>query len=182
MREPREEHIWGPIARNPDLVGFGGALALNHVQLGNQSGYADLVLLPVAGPKKLVVIEAKNASDRRSSADVIGQLLKYYAHALDLGPVGIEALRVAARAARTSPQLSFKQVLGVRSSSDAEARCRASGTLRPEDLQLLIALDEDARRFEPRLFKTAAVLCERHQIPIGVVVVSPRGVEWRYRE
>jgi hypothetical protein len=76
MRQPREKHIWGPIAEQPALIGFPGAEPLNHVQLGNQSGYADLILLPTNGLRKLVVIEAKNATDRRSSADVIGQLLK----------------------------------------------------------------------------------------------------------
>lgn len=179
-----EEHIWRPIAEKPELLGYPGAAALNHVQLGNQSGYIDLILLPPQGPKKLVLVEAKSARDRRSSADVIGQLLKYYAHALDLTATSLEAFKRAAVSAsgvgRDSRLLSFKQVFGADTLRKAQEKAMVGARLEPQDLHLLVALDQDARKFEPRLLKVAAVLSDRHQVPIGVVTVSGGHVTWRY--
>jgi hypothetical protein len=45
-RPDAEEAIWRPIGLNHEALAFLGASALNHCQLGNQSGYVDLVLFP----------------------------------------------------------------------------------------------------------------------------------------
>jgi len=185
-RPHAEEHIWRPIALRPELVGYPGAATLNHVQIGNQSGYVDLILLPVRGPKKLVLIEAKSTRDRRSSADVIGQLLKYYSHALDLAEEGLRALRKAALASenkRVSRLLSIRHVMKATSLLEAGALAGAGQRIQPDAIQLLVALDQNAGKLEPRLVKTAAVLSEGHQVPIGVViVVDDNHVVWRYPE
>jgi hypothetical protein len=185
QRPYAEDHIWRPLAQRPRHLGHPSALSLHQVQIGNQSGYADLLVLPQTGPTKLVVVEAKRAGDRRSSADVVGQLLKYYAHALDLGSDGLAALTAFAREARRTgvrPRLlSFKQVLGTRSLKEAQKRAARGAPLKPRNLQLVVALDADARKFEPRLLKIAALLCTRHCIPIGVIVVGNRGSRWLCR-
>jgi len=170
-----EESIWRPIFMKPDLVGYPGAAALHHVQVGDQSGYVDLILLPRTGPKKLVLVEAKRARDRRSSADVLGQLLKYYAHALDLGDSGVELLQEAAqRDRRKGRLLSFKEL--------THGVTPRGGQLDPRKLDLLVALDYAAPKIGPRLVKTATVLRELHGISVGVLVVESRSrVTWIYR-
>lgn len=179
-----EERIWRPLAERPNCLGQGyaGAVALHQVQLGDQSGYADLILIPRRGAKKLIVVEAKHARDRRSSADVIGQLLKYYAHALDLGAAGLAAYTTCARKARRrrrlSRLLSFKAVLGCASLEEAKEKAVRGAHLRPKDIQLLVALDMDARKFAPRLLKTVRLLRRLHDIPLGIVVVAKGRAAW----
>ncbi len=173
-----EAEIWSPIAQQPDTIGYPGALTLHHVQIGNQSGYVDLLLLPTTGPKQLVLVEAKSAGDRRSSADVIGQLLKYYVHALDLGSSGLEALKRVAREnlarGRPSRLLSFKYILKA-GGLNAGAHGRL---LEPGEIELIVAVDRNAPKFASRLLKTARVLRQKHEIPLGVVVVTDGTPRW----
>jgi hypothetical protein len=175
-----EEHIWHPIAVRP--LGYRGAVALHQVQIGNQSGYVDLILLPKGGQKKLVLVEAKRADDRRSSADVVGQLLKYYAHALDLGSDGLRAFLKCAHGERPSRLVSFKRALECASLSEAQARAGAGVPLRADDIQLVVAVDRDARKFAPRLLKIVRLLHGRHRIPIAVALVDGDRPRWLHSQ
>jgi hypothetical protein len=179
-----EQAIWGAVAKAPQCLGrdYSRALAIHQVQLGNQSGYVDLILLPRGGGKKLVIVEAKHARDRRSSADVIGQLLKYYAHALDLGAAGLASFMACAqdgeRGRRASRLLSFKAVMKCHSLKAAAEKARNGARLRSSDVQLIVAVDTNAAKFTQRLLKVADLLRTAHGVPIGVVEVGKSTTRW----
>lgn len=182
MERPHaEEAIWRPIAERSDELGFAGSTALNHLQLGHQSGYVDLVLFPKAGPS-LVLIEAKHADDARSAADSVGQLLKYYTHALALGSDGLIALRTVATQSsagdRSSRLLSLKSIFGTRSQSEAQVRAGAGVPLTPEDIGLVIAVDHVAPKFDQRLFRSVAALDRYPGLSIGIAVVQNGRPRW----
>jgi len=68
MRNERpyaEESIWRPIAQDPSKLGLRGAIALNHLQLGDQAGYIDLVLFPRAG--------SRSSLSRQSAQEMLGR-------------------------------------------------------------------------------------------------------------
>jgi hypothetical protein len=176
-----EEAIWGPIADRPAVLGFREAVGLHHCQLGNQSGYVGLVLFP-KHKYRLVLVEAKRAADSRSAADVVGQLFKYYTHALALGHEGVKGLREGAAkwggSQRPSRLLSLKQLFGARSLSEAQDQARKGQPLLPRDIGLVIALDAVAPKLEPRLFRALDALWEHHRLSIGVAVVDAAGPRW----
>ena len=176
-----EEAIWRPIGLNPEALGFPGASALNHCQLGNQSGYVDLVLFPRNSPR-IVLVEAKRVDDSRSAADVVGQLLKYYTHALALGSEGIEVLRKAAAkwgcGDRPSRLLSLKWLFDAGSLDAAQVQAGAGKTLLPQDIGLVIAVDAIAPKLEPRLLRAVAALEKHHGLSIGIAVVDVTGPRW----
>jgi hypothetical protein len=176
-----EEAIWRPISENPEALGFPNATALNHLQMGDQSGYIDLVLFPAEGPS-LVLIEAKHAADSRSAADSVGQLVKYYTHALSLGSDGLAILRTTATASRSGSRpsrlLSLKSIFAAGSQAEAQTRAGAGMPIRPQDVALVIAVDQVARKFEQRLFRTVEALDHHHGLSIGVAVVQDGRPRW----
>jgi len=181
-----EERIWKPLALDPGLLGFPGAVALYQAQIGNQSGFVDLVLFP-SQRTKVVLVEAKRAADGRAAADVIGQLLKYYTHALNLGQAGVERMRNLAsdlshgRVLR-SRQVSLKSLFNAKSSVSAQEEAAAGDQLHPADIELIVALDDDAPKFQPRLIASSETLSRWHYIPLSVVIVPGDGsVKWRFQ-
>jgi hypothetical protein len=176
-----EEAIWRPIGRNPEALGFPGATALNHISLGDQGGYVDLALCPRSSPS-IVLIEAKRSGNPGSAADVVGQLLKYYTHALALGSEGIDVLRKQAVRwgcdDRPSRLLSLKWLFDAPSLEEAQVRASAGKALRPQDVALVVAVDAVAPKFEPRLFRAVEALEKHHGLCIGVAVVHASGPRW----
>jgi hypothetical protein len=110
QRPYAEERIWRPLADRPNCLGDGytGAIPLHQVQLGDQSGYADLILLlPHRDPEKLVVVEAKHARDGRSSADGTYKTVRD-----SRGPIRREAShpRIEIQAVRVLRQLRLRGI------------------------------------------------------------------------
>ncbi len=173
-----EKHIWGPIATHPEDVGYFGALPLPHVQLGRAGGYIDLVFLPDprrSGPK-LVLIEAKHATNSESSDKVIGQLLKYYARALRIGTAGLAKLRECAEREcagypRQGSLLSMGKALGT-SQTEARRLLEGGDPLAPGDLALIVALDEFHNKQARRLGFIINTLRKHHNLPIEVFTVA----------
>lgn len=175
-----EEAIWRPILEFPECVGFPGAIGIHQVQLGDQAGYVDLALiLPPSAGLRLVLVEAKRTANRASSADVVGQLLKYYAHALNLGPPGLKALAAAAARPRPSRLVSFRDVMGTKSLKAAgEAACETGARLQPAEIGLVVALDRTATKLKPRLELIADVLDRHHGISIGICSIESGRPAW----
>jgi hypothetical protein len=81
----KEKEIEKILMDNTDLLGYPRAEVMRNVVFVPGRGRADVILLPANGLHRLVLIEVKRASASDAGDKVIGQLLKYYAHALTLG-------------------------------------------------------------------------------------------------
>ena len=113
-----EQAIWGRIARAPECLGlsYARARAIHQVQVGNQSGYVDLILLLPPGGRK----EARH----RRGETFTGP---YVAWAKD--------------GRRTSRLLLFKAVLRCDTLKTAAEKACNGKRLRPSDIQLIVAVD-----------------------------------------
>jgi hypothetical protein len=138
-----------------------------------------VVLLPLHGPVRLVLVEAKTAAAQDAASKVVGQLLMYYAGALMLGSAGIRALREFAikypERARGTSWVSPKMLSGGVSPPQKAFEVLYKGRrLTPQQVHLFVALDGDAHRgFEP----TLQTLREHHGLPIGFVLVRGGKIE-----
>ena len=87
---PNEAAIETRVMRNREkILGIGESLCIRRCRMGPDYGVADLVFLPQGGKHKLVIVEAKQASSADAKIKVVGQLLMYYAGALELGLAGM---------------------------------------------------------------------------------------------
>ena len=81
-----ETFIENNVIRNREKVlGVRDSLFLRSARIGRGFGIADLFILPQRGPHRIIVVEAKQSSSADAKIKVIGQLLMYYAGALELG-------------------------------------------------------------------------------------------------
>ena len=58
----RERIIENAVMANPDRLGYPGALSIRNLRVAPTSGRLDVALLPIEGPKQLVLVEAKGAT------------------------------------------------------------------------------------------------------------------------
>ena len=182
-----EGHIWKRLAAHPEQIGYPVALALHHVQVGKSSGYLDLMLIPDAGcvdnGHRLVLIEAKRAKSDEASCQVIGQLLKYYVRALEIGDEGLNGLKKFAQRIRDGQKppkklISLKAVFGTHTLEDAYERVAKGRKLEPAEIGLIVAIDEYQPKLQRRLLYITEVLRTRHALPIRVALVSNRRVRY----
>lgn len=173
-----EHDIWRRIAAHPEDIGYPNALALDQVQLGRHGGYIDLVLFPdpVASPKKLVLVEAKNVKNSDSSDKVVGQLLKYYARALRIGAEGLEGLRRFAKqeaggSRRDGAVRSMRKVFNAHSQLEAHKLLEQGTPLTPGDVALVVALDSYQDKQARRLGLIVLTLQKHHHLPIALFEV-----------
>ena len=174
QRAGRERIIEEAIINHPDRVGFPGALAIRDWWISPNSGRLDLGLLPIDGSRELVLIEAKAASSADAAAKVIGQLLMYYAGALQLGAQGLACLRAYASAERTEACSTLKKSVlrfsgGIVPKAAAWSHVQGGQPLRPEQVALFLALDAEPPR---ALRPTLAVLQRQHGLQIGLIIVQ----------
>ena len=173
----REKFIENNIIRNRDRVlGIRDALFIRRSRVGRGFGVADLIFLPARGPHRLVIVEAKQASSVDSKIKVLGQLLMYYAGALQLGAHGIRLMRRFAtdhaRSARSLRPISLKMLSGGVSPPDAAwAELCKGRAIRPSQVALYAALDA-----RPGNALTSALreLAQHHGLDVGVVTVLGR--------
>jgi hypothetical protein len=181
MRRTGREHvIEEAIMNHPEKLGFAGALAIRNCRVSRPTGLADIVLLPNRRNRvRLVLVEAKVAKAPEAAAKVVGQLLMYYAGALMLGELGLEALRGfakkhprLARGTQRKPLPTLIRGLSPRPKSIEalfEKPC-----LTPAEIQLFIAIDGMP---QPALHRTLQAL-RLHGLQIGLVVVQKKRIVW----
>ena len=91
---PGEASIENSVIRNRESVlGIRDSLYIRRCRMGPGFGVADLVILPQRGKHKLIIVEAKQASSADAKIKVLGQLLMYYAGALEFGLSGVRLMQ-----------------------------------------------------------------------------------------
>lgn len=158
---------------HPEALGFPGAFGIRNVRVAPHCGRIDVMLLPVAGPRRLVLVEVKHSDAADAASKVIGQLLMYYAGGLQIGARGLELLRRFATnrdAARRHGTKSPKQLSGGLSPpSKAWDLLQSGERLEPGEIALYIALTGLPR---PALRDAVAALRDHHGLTIGLVIVQ----------
>jgi hypothetical protein len=181
----RERVIEDAIMRRPDQLGYPGALCIRNWRVALTCGRVDVGLLPIKGPKKLVLVEAKSARAPDAQSKVVGQLLMYYAGALTLGSKGLACLRTFAGNEELAPRNHSKKSLiklgglcptdiaqakleGRRPTDLAWEKMSSGKPLLPHQLSLFIALDDEPHKF---LREILDALQRHHGLSIGLVIV-----------
>jgi len=171
-----EQFIENNVIRNRGQFGCADSVYIRRCLVGRGFGIVDVMLLPLRGPHRVVLIEAKKASSMDASSKVIGQLLLYYVGALHLGLQGLRNLRKFAaehvRSARSTKPKLLKTLTGGISPPDAAWQEMQKGRkLKPKQIRLYIALDA----LPPAgLVSALTVLASEHSLNIGVVSVLAR--------
>ena len=169
----RERLIEEAIIKHPEALGFPGALAIRDWWISATSGRLDLALFPTCGARDLVLIEAKGAKAADAASKVIGQLLMYYAAALELGSEGLTCLRRYALDHRGDACSTVKKSVlrvtgGIRPKAAAWAHLARGAPVAPERVALFLAIDDEPHR---ALRPTLRALHTRHGISIGLAIV-----------
>lgn len=172
-----ERDIEEAIMRRPDKLGYPGARSIRNWRVAKTCGRLDVGLLPIEGPKKLILVEAKCVKAPDAASKVVGQLLMYYAGALTLGSEGLACLTAFARkksVARNTSKKSLIKLCGDKCRTEAAwAKLSRGKLLLPRQLSLFIALDD-----EPSPFLSAMLVALRrnHSLSIGLVIVRNRRI------
>lgn len=178
MKTPSEQRaeykIEEAVINNFQVLGYRNIYPpIRRVQmLDHSSGVVDLMLLPKDHQHRLVLVEAKHSSNAEAGEKVIGQLLKYYVHGLEIGANGLRQLQgfsekdpeLARKATVIRPQRLFGGVH--RSLAFPEMK---KGTLiLPKEIGLYIAVDGE---IEKSLERIVSILRTHHNLNIGVIQV-----------
>ena len=174
---PGEASIENSIIRNrASVLRLPDSLYVRRCRMGPGFGVADLVILPQRGKHKLVIVEAKQASSADAKIKVLGQLLMYYAGALEFGLGGVKLLRRYAverhRTARSHTRSSLKAISGGVTPPDAAwAALQKGRRLTPGNVRLVAALDTEPG---DTLKRALDALTNSHGLHIDVVSVLGR--------
>lgn len=184
----RERDVEEAIMRNPEELGYLGARSIRNWRVARTCGRVDVGLLPIDGPKKLVLVEAKCVKASDAASKVVGQLLMYYAGALTLGWKGLACLRAFAdkkcalclkglvcrspaadkKCARDTSKKALIRLAGLGPTDAAWEKLSSGKLLSPHQLSLFIALDGEP---SPILLAILKALQCSHDLPIGLVIV-----------
>ena len=124
---------------------YAGALAIREFHLRGV-GMPDVLLLPQAGPHRLVIVEAKRStSTDASTGEVVEQLLKYFAECVRFGSEGLVLLtkfiiRKPSRAHDKEKVRPMDLVTDGTESPQVYSRMFKGETLTPEEIGLFTAL------------------------------------------
>ena len=135
------------IMQSPEVLGYPDALAIRHIRFdtNKKSGKLDLLLLPSSGSRKVVLIECKRSNAPDADRKCIGQLLKYWAFALQLGDEGVTRLTNYAIHHSNDSQCTAlttpKKILNVTKEPTEDNPLRNGQKLQPEEIGLFIAID-----------------------------------------
>jgi hypothetical protein len=171
-----EQFIENNAIRNRGQFGYTDAVYIRRCRAGRGHGIVDVMLLPLRGPHKIVLIEAKRFSSADAPAKVIGQLLLYYAGTLKLGQRGLRHLRHFAtahpvKARSTKPKMLKTLTGGISSGEAAWEEMQKGRKLKPSQIKMYVALD--ARPAEG-LKSALTALAAEHDLSIGVISVLGR--------
>lgn len=171
-----ERFIENNIIRNRHQLGYPDSVFIRRSRIGRGFGIVDVALFPLRGRHRIVLIEVKQGTAQDATSKVVGQLLMYYAGALELGLRGIRHMREFAvmhpRKARGVSQKSLKTLSGGISPPDEAWReLRKGRKLKPSQIRLLVGLDD-----EPSAGLKGALtrLARHHDLRIDVVSVLAR--------
>lgn len=174
-----ESHIIEPVLENLGAIdpSWSGAACVREAQIGRGSGYVDLLVLPPQSAQhRVVLVEGKRLDNDEASAKVLGQLLKYYAHARRLGREGLDRIRTTAGEAAVRgvsyARWSLARLLGAGGQDEACGLATLGEPLGADEIALVIALDQYGAKLHRRLGMAVLVLAgEEHRLPITVVEV-----------
>lgn len=183
-----EQHITRVAAKHPEQLGYPGALTVSGFVWGDAGGVADLVIFPTKGRVRLAIVEVKRAKrdafggrNPQAHADVVGQLLKYYARALTLDIREVKAVvkYLEGRGKSHHRRLSLRRVANTSAIGAAPRTGRAGRTLKPEEVRLHILVNRPTTALRRRLPRICRVLKRHHRLPIRVWYVASRPREIR---
>jgi hypothetical protein len=162
------------IMNDPGKLGYKGAPAIRNVRIAPNAGRIDVILLPSNG-RRLVLIETKQSSASDAAAKVTGQLLMYYAGALNFSIDGLEIIRKFAiehpDEAQKTGWISAQRICGGLSKLKAWKRLQSprKNRLQPTDIDLFIAVDGKPKQ---SLIDTVNMLNVHHNLGIKIVTVE----------
>ena len=178
-----ERYIENAVLSNTHELGYPGALCIRRCRAGMGFGFVDLLLLPIRGSHRVVLVEAKLATAPDAAGKVIGQLLLYYAGLLRFGTRGIRMLReftaMNPKKARSCSSKPFKALTGGRFDRDSAWREFQKGRkIGPHQIALFVAINGEPQE---SLKASLQTLSESHNLQIGVIsVIKKNQLEiWR---
>jgi hypothetical protein len=174
----REYRIENAIMKRPEALGYPGALVIRNARVSRITGRVDLMILPGRGPKKLVLVEAKQVESPDASCKAIGQLIMYYTAALQIGLKGLSKIRRFAESnptqARSTRNTSLNKLSGgARSQDEGWNMLQEGRKLRPGEIALFLALNGKPKQ---KLIDNLRLLKRHHRLGIRVVIANKRGV------
>src|SRR3990172_5913984 len=175
MTKGMEAIIEEAIMKNPGELGFKQALAIRNVRIAPVAGRIDVLLLPTKGKKRLVLVETKQSTASDTASKVTGQLLMYYAGALNLSIDGLDIIRDFVKEypheAWSRGWISAQRMCGGLSKEAAWKLMQnpKKGRLSPADIDLFIAVDGKPKQ---SLIDIVDMLNTHHQLGIKLVTVE----------
>lgn len=171
-----ERFIENNVIRNRGLLGYADSVYIRRCRTGRGFGIVDVMLLPLRGPHRVVLIEAKQSTSADAPSKVIGQLMLYYAGVLQFSLRGVRHLKHFAttypRSARSTEPKLLKTLTGGISPPDAAWREMQMGRkIQSKQVGLYIALDAHPSE---GLASALSVLASEHGLSIGVISVLGR--------
>ena len=168
-----EHELQDAVIANAADIGYPDVGVIRNVRFSAESGRVDIMLLPAEGLHRIVLIEAKRHSAADAPDKVVGQLLKYYAHALTLGTRGVERYREYALANPNASQDNEKttphKVLGGLSGPEVWQQLAEGRQLQPQEIGLYLAFDGHPSSV---LKQIITVLDVHHNLRIGAIQVA----------
>jgi len=175
MTNGMEALIEEAIMKNPGELGYKQALAIRNVRIAPVAGRIDVLLLPTKGKKRLVLVETKQSTASDAASKVTGQLLMYYAGALNLSTDGLDIIRDFVKEypdeAWSRGWISAQRMCGGLS-KDASWKLMQNPKKRrlsPADIDLFIAVDGKPKQ---SLIDIVDMLNTHHQLGIKLVTVE----------
>jgi hypothetical protein len=178
MAKGMESIIEEAIMKNPGDLGdnYKQAIAVRNIRIAPAAGRIDVLLLPTKGKKRLVLVETKQSIASDAASKVTGQLLMYYAGALNLSTDGLDIIRNFARVypeeAWSRGWISAQRMCGKGLSKDAAWKLMQSPKKRrlsPADIDLFIAVDGNPKQ---SLIDIVDMLNTHHRLGIKLVTVE----------
>ena len=172
----QERFIENRVIRNRDKLGYADSTFIRRCRVGRNFGIVDIVLFPVTGRHKIVVIEAKQVTSADSASKVIGQLLMYYTGFLHHGMRGLRLMRQFAASHPDSARSNRNKLLktlsgGISPPDDAWLELQKGRKIRPEQIGLYIALDQEP---SISLKSSLSVLSKGHNLEIRIIIALPK--------
>lgn len=175
MTKRMESIIEEAIMKNPGKLGYKKALAIRNVRIAPVAGRIDILLLPINGNKRLVLVETKQSTASDAASKVTGQLLMYYAGALNFSTDGLDIIRNFVKEhpddAWGRRWISAQRMCGGLNKDAAWKLLQSpkKRRLQPPDIDLFIAVDGKAKQ---SLIEIIDMLNTHHQLGIKLVTVE----------
>lgn len=148
-------------------------------------GKVDVLVLPSDSSKlKLVIIEAKATSNKEWTDKVLGQLLKYYSHALKLGTESLSILRsFATNRPEDAKSIRLKTPVRLcqdraKTEEEAIAFLRRGDRILPNEIALIVACDAKDETEARVLLDIQECLRKFHNFEFRLVAANDAGIRY----